>query len=133
MRETEAFNATKTITQQMSPDIDFGYCPVGIKTTKVFKLHNYYDHKVNFKFQGTWFAIEPLEGTIDPGRSCFISISCLNDQAKVIVAKTILQVSGEHFALIKLSVIFKYPHIQLQKQFLDFGDVLMTERKELTC
>ena len=122
---TEEFIHTKIVSLQIPKNIDFGFCAVSIPSDKLFKLHNYSNNAVPFAFDPCFFVFEPQIGIIQPQKSIFIRVSCLNAEAKVVIAKTCLRVEGEEPSHIKLSAVFKYPYIQLPTEKLDFGDLLV--------
>ena len=121
------FNPTRIISLQIPDCLDFGFCCVNKKTSKSYRLYNYGKNPVEFNFTETFFNITPLEGIINPNSARIIKISCLFRKAKVIIAKTILNITNEEPVTIKISGIGKYPFFNLSAKKLNFNNVLLGE------
>lgn len=119
---------TKIIADQLPKCIDFGPCPVSVPALKVFNLKNFDSQKCHFSFSKGPFIFTPEKGSISPDQVIQIQISCNETTAKILISKSIFTVNDKK-SIIKLSAIFKYPHLIIKNTVLDFEELIIGSEK----
>lgn len=131
LNQAENIIKTKIICDQIPKNIDFGSCPVQKVTSKTFLLKNFENKTFNFSFSKCPFEFQPSEGLIAPDQIVQIQVSCTESNAKILIAKTLFKAAGKK-SVIKLSAIFKYPHIVIKNPRIDFKETLIGTQKKLS-
>lgn len=117
------FIPTRVMSLQIPECIDFGFCCIQKNIVRQFKLFNYKNTPLEFEFSETFFHINPSRGTVLPNHQEIVSFSCTFNEAQVVVAKTVLSVTGEEPQVIRISAIGKYPFLRLSTKLINFNEV----------
>mgnify|MGYP003880634599 FL=1 len=116
---------SKFASESIPNNIDLGFCAVGQTITKQFTLTNPTATEKQFSFEDSAFSFEPKSGWLPPKGRVNVSLSYQPQDATVLVATTVLQVTGEPDRVIKISAIGKYPFIVINTMKLDFETLLV--------
>lgn len=121
------------IINQIPDNIDFGYCSISEETTNQFTLKNTNEKSnIKFNFSDCFFKIFPKSGIIPPGDSITIRISSSHTKAKSIISTSLFTIEKESKKIIKISAIFKFPHIMIKNTQINIGQAFMGQTIEKT-
>lgn len=126
-------NKSKLASESIPNNIDLGFCAVGQPTVRQFTLVNPTLTEKQFSFEQSVFQFEPNAGRLPPRGQINITLSYQPQDATVLVATTVLQVTGEPDRVIKISSIGKYPFITTNSTKIDFESLIVgkQETKEI--
>lgn len=139
----------KSILDKIPDVIDFDFCTAMNPTSKSFFLDNSSNKDIYYKIQyqeskerqakdNTYFnkilegfKISPLEGIIPKHSKQEIVIGIFPKEAQVLIANCKIILDEIASKIIKMSFISKYPHVKINRNNLDFGNVLIGKSKEM--
>lgn len=128
-KSAEENRPVKSLSRQLPASIDFGYCSVTEPTVRTFKLFNHNPtDTASFRFTPCAARITPLTGSVSPGKSVTVRIEMANNEAKILITKTVFSVDNEKPLTIKMSALFKYPYLQVKEPLIDMGQWLVGEQ-----
>lgn len=117
------------ILEYFPSEVEFGFIPVKNQAVKIFQVENKNKFNINFIIEtNDIFQFNIEKGFIPKLSKMEFKISVLPNNAIVSVgnARVIIgENKDKQMKIIKLSFISKYPYIKIQKNILDFGNVLI--------
>ncbi len=110
-------------------EIDFGFIPVKNTETKSFYLENISKHNIPIIIESNEvFMFDIEKGVIPKLNKLEIKLSVFPQNAIVSVGNARIIIGEQKdrkTKIIKMCFISKYPYIRIQKNILDFGNVLI--------
>ena len=114
------------------PDcLDFDFITVKTETVKHIYLDNISDQNILFNIENAeGFIFEPSNGIIAKNKKLDIQIKIKPNLAKVLVSNARIILEQKYSKIIKLSFVSKYPYLNLNKSFLEFGVIQIGKTAE---
>jgi hypothetical protein len=115
------------------PDtIDFSFITVKNETQKTFFIENPSDFSILFKIDTEdVYKFEPSQFVLKKKQKVEIKVKITPELATVLIANAIITFDEKSSKVIKMSSIAKYPYLRINKNILDFGNVIIGKSKEL--
>ena len=115
------------------PDtLDFGFVSVQNTFEKSLFIENPSTKNVRFKIKSLdIFRVNVREGEIQKNSKYEIKIKLTPESAKVVLSNMMIVLDENYYKVIKLSAVGKYPNLRINKNFLDYGHVLIGNSKEM--
>ena len=112
--------------------LDFGFVSVQNTFEKSLFIENPSTKTVRFKIKALeYFKVHVKEGEIPKYSKFELKIKLTPESAKVILSNVMIVFDDNYYKIIKLSAVGKYPNLRINKNFLDFGHVLIGNSKEI--
>lgn len=112
--------------------LDFGFVSVQNTFEKSLFIENPSTKTVRFKIKALeYFKVHVKEGEIPKYSKFELKIKLTPESAKVILSNLMIVFDDNYYKIIKLSAVGKYPNLRINKNFLDFGHVLIGNSKEI--
>ena len=114
------------------PDcIDFDFITIKTETIKHIYLDNISDQNILFNIENAeGFIFEPSSGIISKKKKLDIQIKIKPNLANVLVSNARIILEQKYSKIIKLSFVSKYPYLNLNKSFIEFGIVQIGKTAE---
>ena len=120
------------ILEKIPDTIDFGFISVQNLTTRSIFLENPSDQSIIFKIDSeNVYLFEPNQGVIMKKHKIEIKIKIVPETASVLIASAMIILDEKTQKIIKLSSIAKYPYLKINRNSLDFGNILIGKSKEM--
>ena len=114
------------------PDrIDFDFITVKTETVKHIYLDNISEQNILFNIENAeGFIFEPSTGIISKKKKVDIQVKIKPNLANVLVSNARIILEQKYSKIIKLSFVSKYPYLNINKTFLEFGIVQIGKTAE---
>ena len=114
------------------PDcIDFDFITVKTETVKHIYLDNTSEQNILFNIENAeGFIFEPSSGIISKKKKLDIQIKIKPNLANVLVSNARIILEQKYSKIIKLSFVSKYPYLNLNKSYIEFGVVQIGKTAE---
>ena len=130
----ELENIYTNILNKIPKDIEFGFISVKNESFKIITLENNFKTNIPISVETNDTFIFSINNGIIPRQGKIeIKITVIPQTAIVSIGNAQIIIGKEKdrkSKIIKLSFISKYPHLKIQKNILDFGNILIGKNKE---
>jgi hypothetical protein len=120
-----------SILSSLPDSIDFDFITVKTETVKHIYLDNISEQNILFNIENAeGFIFEPTSGIIPKNKKLDIHIKIKPNLANVLVSNARIILEQKYSKIIKLSFVSKYPYLNLNKSFVEFGMVQIGKTAE---
>ena len=120
-----------TILSSIPDCIDFDFITVKTETIKHIYLDNISEQNILFNIENAeGFIFEPTTGIIPKKKKLDIQIKIKPNLANVLVSNARIVLEQKYSKIIKLSFVSKYPYLNINKTFIEFGVVQIGKTAE---
>ena len=120
-----------SILSSLPESVDFDFITVKTETIKHIYLDNISEQNILFNIENAeGFIFEPSSGIIPKKKKLDIHIKIKPNLANVLVSNARIILEQKYSKIIKLSFVSKYPYLNINKTFLEFGVVQIGKTAE---